>query len=280
MSVGNIVLASLAQSEGGLGHAGSLLAKLLGVKERVFPVSNEDIQLCATLEDGSRVTGEFEIRRVNKPRILDLQIEGALKGVWEPTRQTILNTDFIIAGPGSLWTSIGAILAVPGVRESLAASSARVIFVCNTTTQPGQTDGMTVRDHVEVVSRLLGRTPDHVLLNSELPPAAEEATLASEGLCLLKTVGPRSTGTLRYGYPSDYISLVAAHFPALGICGRRSELLITMSTKRPRPSPKSSNRISHIESLRRNGKTPCLASTIKSDRRRWRPNAKIVSSTF
>lgn len=185
MAIGNLVLGSLTQSEGSIGAAGAVLATLLGVHERVLPVSVEDIHLMATLEDGAQAVGELEVRRPSKPRIVNVEVVGATEGVWAPTREAIVEADIIVVGPGSLWTSIGAVLTVPGVRDAITQSEAQVIFVCNTTTQPGQTDGFNVTQHVEVVSRFLGRPPEFVVVNSQRPSVTEESALESEGLSLL-----------------------------------------------------------------------------------------------
>ena len=97
---------------------------------------------------------------------------------WKPIprpSQAIRAADLITIGPGSLFTTVLACLVVPGVVEAIAEARARgacTVYVCNTTTQPGQTDGFTVYDHVAEIASYLGRQQlDYALVNTGLPPA-------------------------------------------------------------------------------------------------------------
>jgi uncharacterized cofD-like protein len=186
MALGNLVLGAISQQSGNLGEAGLLLAQLLGVDIPVLPVSVENIHLGAILADGTIVHGEVAVRQPGKPPIRELFIEGEQLGLWQPTREALAQARAIVLGPGSLWTSLGAILTVRGVREAIASSGARTIFVCNTTTQPGQTDSLDVVGHVVVISQLLGRSPDVVLINTGQPAPTLRDALARDGLYLLE----------------------------------------------------------------------------------------------
>lgn len=185
MAIGNLVLGALAHESGDIGRAAVTLSRMLTVKEKVMPVSIEDIHLAARLEDGAIVSGEIEVRRPGKQPIRTVMVEGEKEGIWAPVAGELVSASAIILGPGSLWTSLGGVLAVRGVREAINASSAQIIFVCNTTSQPGQTDDMNVKDHVEVVSGLAGRPPDSVIVNSEQLSSSRQAELAEDGLKLL-----------------------------------------------------------------------------------------------
>jgi uncharacterized cofD-like protein len=185
MSAGNLLLGALTQQTGNIGQATEQLADLLGVREAVLPVSVENIHLAAHLADGIRVTGELEVRRPGKAAIQQLFIEGAGQGVWPPTRDILRDASVLVVGPGSLWTSIGGVLAVPGVQEAIAESSVHIVFVCNTTVQPGQTDGLDLERHVDIVSSLLGRPPDAVIANSSVPDDDERRSLEEHGLSLV-----------------------------------------------------------------------------------------------
>jgi uncharacterized cofD-like protein len=185
MAAGNLLLGALAQQTGDIGLATEQLARLLGVHERVLPVSVENIHLGAILADGAHVSGELEVRRPGKPPITELYIEGARQGIWEPARNVLEAADALVIGPGSLWTSIGGVLAVPGVRDALRRSKARVVFICNTTTQPGQTDGLDLWGHIQVAAKLVGRYPDIVIANNGRPQPGEECALEREGLVML-----------------------------------------------------------------------------------------------
>lgn len=185
MAIGNLVLGVLTQQTGDIGEATDILGRLLGTDAAVLPVTSSDAHLVATLEDGSVVRGETAVRGPDKPPIREVSVEGDGVTVWHRSARTLQNATAVIIGPGSLWTSLAASLSVPGVREAIPAASLAV-FVCNTTTQRGQTDGVGVLRHVEVIARYLGRAPDIVVLNSGRPPTWLEASLARDGLCILQ----------------------------------------------------------------------------------------------
>jgi uncharacterized cofD-like protein len=84
--------------------------------------------------------------------------------------EAIENADFIIMGPGSLYTSVIPNLLVPEIREAIARSSAPRIYVCNIMTQPGETDGYTVADHIKAIDRVCGQKLfDAVLVHQRSP---------------------------------------------------------------------------------------------------------------
>jgi len=182
MAVGNLLIGGMIQQAGNIGDAARLLSAMLDIDAEVLPVSIEDIHLSATLADGSRVHGELEVRRLAKPAIVDLQVDGARAGVWTPVACAVSQASFLIIGPGSLWTSIGGVLSVPGMRDAISSSRARSVFICNTTTQPGQSDGLDFGAHVDVIARLLGRKPDAVVANSGILPEETERSLIADGL--------------------------------------------------------------------------------------------------
>ena len=186
MAIGNLLIGAQIQQTGSIGDAATHLTTMLGIDATVLPVSVENIHLSATLADGSRVHGELEVRRPDKPAIAELSIDGESEGAWLPVRRAIAEASYLILGPGSLWTSIGGVLSVSGVREAIGGSSARVVFICNTTTQPGQSDGLDFVGHVEVIARLLGRVPHLVLANSGALPEPTEEALRTDGLILIR----------------------------------------------------------------------------------------------
>lgn len=166
MAVGNLILGTLTQSVGNIGTATRSLSELLSVTETVLPASVDNIHLRAVLDDGKEIEGELDIRRPGKAPIRSMTVHPATARVWKDTEIMLRSADVVILGPGSLWTSLGAVLAVPGVTAAIADSGAKVVFICNTTTQPGQTDGLDLVGHVNTVSQLLNRVPDVVIANS------------------------------------------------------------------------------------------------------------------
>jgi len=83
--------------------------------------------------------------------------------------QALLSAELIVAGPGSLFTSVLPNLLIREIREALVASRALKIYVCNVATQPGETDGFSVGDHLEAIQRHIGVQPFHAVLANSKP---------------------------------------------------------------------------------------------------------------
>ena len=177
MAVGNLVIAALFQETGDFPSAIRRASALLDIRGRVLPVTGDPADLRAELADGTVVEGELEVRRPGKPAIRRLSwaspVPRSAPGVLEAIREA----DLILLGPGCLYTSLLPCLLVKGVAEAIRKSKGVRVYLCNTTTTPGQTDGFTVARHVQlVVDALRGRGVDAVLLQGkEVVAEAREA---------------------------------------------------------------------------------------------------------
>jgi uncharacterized cofD-like protein len=165
-SLGNLILAALADQEADFARGIERASVLLGARGRVFPAAIQEVRLAAELSDGSILVGEARIAAARlRIRRLRLQPEDpvALPQACEALRAA----DLIVIGPGSLYTSVLPNLLVPGIRDAIRASAGRVIVVMNLMTEPGESAGYTASDHLEAI---LGHVPGlevhDVLLNS------------------------------------------------------------------------------------------------------------------
>jgi uncharacterized cofD-like protein len=172
---------------GSFSEAVRTAGELLGIKGKVLPVTTASTHLAAILVDGRQIEGEEEIRRVGKPPIKTLFLKDSDAKMGDGVADRIMGADVIVIGPGCFYTSIVACLVVPGIREVLLRTTAKKIFCCNTTTTPGQTDDLSILDHVEILRRYLGgNPPEYVLINSTKPPREmEEAYRKDSVLSLL-----------------------------------------------------------------------------------------------
>ena len=186
MAFGNLLLAVLAQVTGDFANAVQETARLAGCAAHVLPISTADTQLCAELEDGRIVEGELHVRGLNKPRIARLFLRDAAPA-HPAALDAIRQADLVVIGPGSLFTTLLASLLFGGVAEALRAARGQVVYICNTTTQSGQTEGFTALDHVRRVVEALGPGAlDAALINRSQPDEATIARYAAEGLHLLR----------------------------------------------------------------------------------------------
>lgn len=188
-NLGNLFLAALTSMYGNFELAIEKANDVLAVKGQVIPVTVEDVQLQAMYEDGTSILGEHEIVYTNKykrKRItnIDLVPKDALAN--PRAIEAILKADVIVLGPGSLHTSIVPNLLVDGVAEAIIQSPAKRVYVGNIMTQPGETDGYTLQDHLEVIERYLGMEAiDYVIANKTELPADIEAHYRSDGAILV-----------------------------------------------------------------------------------------------
>ncbi|MEN9935599.1 MAG: hypothetical protein RLZZ387_2178 [Chloroflexota bacterium] len=186
MAFGNLLIAALARVTGDFGAAVEHAARLAGCEAEVLPVSTADAQLCAELEGGALVEGELEVRGLGKPPIARLFLREPAPAHPNALR-AIREADLVALGPGSLFTTVLACLAFDGVAEALRDARGTVVYICNTTTQPGQTDGYRAADHVRrIVERLGPGALDAALVNRSEPDAAALDSYAAQGLHFLR----------------------------------------------------------------------------------------------
>jgi uncharacterized cofD-like protein len=193
MAFGNLFLAALTQLEGSFLGAVEAASRLLGVRGRILPVTLYNTHLCALLTDGTVVEQEVNVRAPGKAPIQRLFLRDAHVDPCEGTVEAIEEADLISLGPGSLYTTVCACLLVPEIARAIARSGALVVYVANTTRQPGQTEGMSLADHVARIQEHLGGSGlDVALLNSDPPTAELRAHYEAQGLDYLE---PTATET-------------------------------------------------------------------------------------
>lgn len=155
-SFGNLFLAAMDGISNSFEEAVRKMSDVLAVTGRVLPVTLDDVKLCAELEDGHIICGESKIGKHDnthpgkiKRVYLDPQTVQPLQDVLE----AIHESDIIVLGPGSLYTSIIPNLIVDGICDALKKSSAIKVYVCNVMTQPGETEGYSVYDHIKAIEK-------------------------------------------------------------------------------------------------------------------------------
>lgn len=153
--VGNLLLTALYQKHGNLKTSIQDMSKMLRVEHTVLPLSEDSLTLRGFTFDGEVVDGEEEVAAKNKRyrRISYKEQPHVLPEVIE----AIKDADLILLSMGSLYTSLLPHLACKEVRDAIKKSPAKVMYICNAMTQPGETDGFTVSDHMQVLENYLGR---------------------------------------------------------------------------------------------------------------------------
>jgi uncharacterized cofD-like protein len=187
-ALGNLMLAALTQMTGNFAAAIDEMAALLKARGRVYPSTIEDVTLRAELTTGELIDGETAI--VAHPgQIRRLSLARHVRP-WPDALRALINADAIVMGPGSLYTSVLPNLLVDGVASTLTAVRGVRIVVMNLMTEPGETDGLSLDDHLRVLQEHTGRDLfDCVLVNRTPPTAAQLAPYSSEGAELIQYEG-------------------------------------------------------------------------------------------
>lgn len=185
-SFGNLFLAALEKIHGSFELALAAASEILAVDGKVIPSTLTDTHLCAVLEDGTVVREEVNVHATNKAPIRQVFLEPEGAEATAEALSEIERADTIVIGPGSLYTSVITNLLVRGISRAIRQSNARVVYICNIVTQPGETDNYTAADHVRAVLRYLGDGAlDYVLVNNRVPGAATLLRYEASGAELL-----------------------------------------------------------------------------------------------
>jgi uncharacterized cofD-like protein len=203
-SFGNLFLSAVEKMTSNFGDAIRIAGDVLDIRGEVLPITLDNVRMAARWSDGTVVRGQDRmnithfVAEKGRP---DLFLEPA--GHINPQAdRAIREADMIVVAPGDIYTSLGPLLIVDGVAEALAATSAKVVYVCNLMVKPGHTSSFTVADHAAEIERFAG-TPilDYVLYNTGIPDAQIFEKYAGKGESLVE---------------ADAKQLISAHFESIG----------------------------------------------------------------
>lgn len=166
-SLGNLIIAALTKINGSFPVAIENISSILAIRGKVLPVTEESVQLVAQLSDGSYVIGESNITKKNG-KIKEISLSKRAKP-FPNVIEEISKSDVILIGPGSLFTSIVPNLLVDTIPQALKEKPK--ILIANLMTQPGETTGMTVEDHLRIVEKYLKSEVDRIIVNSQSIPS-------------------------------------------------------------------------------------------------------------
>ena len=210
-ALGNLVLAALADVTSDFAQAVDIAARMVGACGVVLPATSELVTLLAEFRDGRVLSGETAIagggggiERLTllpehprcSPRVVD----------------AIERADVVVAGPGSLFTSILPPLLVTPVADAIQASPAVRILVANLMTEPGETDHFSVLDHLLMIERHLGRQLfDCVIYNTMPVPETLGAGYGERGAAPIVTGTFELSALERFGIRAIGVPLVSEH---------------------------------------------------------------------
>jgi uncharacterized cofD-like protein len=202
---GNLFITVLTRLVGDFGASIRELNRLLNVRGRVIPATSTRVSLVARHPDGSKSTGEVEIARSGKA-IEKVEIRPAPVVMSAEIRQAVEEADLFLFGPGSLYTSVIPNLLLEGIVEAINATGKERVYVANIMTQPGETDGYALSDHIRALR-------DHV--GAEFPDAvvAHQGAIPEEMLCRYRATGAEPVRCdLRDHREFDSVRLISSDF--------------------------------------------------------------------
>ena len=170
---GNIFLSTLEKNTGSMKKAISEVGKILRIRGTVAPITFSKCNLCVELADGKVIEGETHIDEVerteHRAKIVRAYLEPKAE-INEDAARAIEEADFIVIGPGDLYTSIIPNILVDDAAQAVRNSKAKKIFVLNLMTKYGQTTDYTAKQHLEDLEKYLGDgVLDYVLVNTKTP---------------------------------------------------------------------------------------------------------------
>jgi len=174
-SFGNLFIVAMSGVLGNFEEAIKQTSRVLAVRGQIVPSTLVDVTLEAKTEDEQTIQGEVNISE-STSRIKEVCLQPPNPQACPEAIRAILDADMIVVGPGSLLTSVLPNLLVDGIRRAIKASSALKLYVCNVATQPGETDGFNVTDHVRLLESHVGKGLfRYILANSNIEDGLPQA---------------------------------------------------------------------------------------------------------
>ncbi|MBR3490492.1 MAG: YvcK family protein [Bacilli bacterium] len=164
-AVGNLLLTALSDMTGNMSSGVEALGRVLNLKGHILPISEDEVTLVAKMADGKVVEGEHNITAYHgKIKEVYYKEEPVINDLVE---KAIKEADLVILSMGSLYSSIIPNLLCKKVVKLLETTKTPIMYTCNLMTQPGETDGLTVSEHIAILNKYLGkRKVDVVIANN------------------------------------------------------------------------------------------------------------------
>lgn len=166
-NLGNLLLVALEDITGSFKKAIQVISNILNIKGKVLPSTYEDVIISAKLTNQRVVWGESAIAiSGHRSPIKEIMIHPESAKANPEAVRAIKKADVIIIGPGSLYTSILPNFLFREIRREVAKSKAQKIFICNISTERGETEGFSIEDHINILAKQSPKLFDQVLINN------------------------------------------------------------------------------------------------------------------
>jgi uncharacterized cofD-like protein len=184
-SFGNLFITVMTRLTGDFEKAIKETSKVLALRGQVIPSTLNNVVLVAEHKDGTTTVGEDRIPRAHRP-IKKVRLDPEQPQATPDAIKAIEEAEIIVLGPGSLYTSIIPNLLIKEITEAILNSSAIKVYVCNVMTQPGETDSLSVSDHIRALTNHSQPTVlDYCVINTGEIPAQTLQRYAKESSYLV-----------------------------------------------------------------------------------------------
>jgi len=189
-SFGNLFLAAMDGISDSFEEAVKKMSDVLAVTGKVLPITLDDVRLCAETDDGNTILGESNIghrslddkSRINRVFLNQPNVKPLSEAI-----EALMEADIVVLGPGSLYISIIPNLLVDGVCDALQKTKAIIVYVCNVMTQPSETEGYTLGDHIKAIeSHSKKGLIDYCVVNTSSIPDELRERYLKDGAELVK----------------------------------------------------------------------------------------------
>jgi len=181
---GNLLLVALTDMLGSEAEAIKAASRILRLRGEVLPVTQDDVHLVATYDNGTTIIGEHDIdapsEKMVNCRIVKLSTDKPAV-VTSEVKQVLQSADIIILGPGDFYTSLLANCVIAGMPEAIRGSKAHFVYIANLMSRPGQTRGLTLTGYLEEIAKYVEHKPDTILINTTPLPAEALEKYRQEG---------------------------------------------------------------------------------------------------
>lgn len=165
-NLGNLILTALQDMTGSTPEALKVATKIFRLKGKVLPIATKNVDLLITYNDGSQLIGEdfLDDPKYGGKKITKLNLTKPCN-IHSPSKQAILDSDYIIIGPGDIYGSLVPNFLVHGFKGAIKSTKAKIIYIVNLMTRYTQTHNFKATDHIDIIEKYLGSPLDYVLVN-------------------------------------------------------------------------------------------------------------------
>ncbi len=185
-TLGNLLMIAMADTLGSEIESIEMFKNMFGVRGDILPVTVDKVKLVAQYDDGSSVVGEHLIDEPSEHKnITKVSLDSPAK----PTQNAIdaiLKADYIILGPGDIYTTTIPNILVNGISDAICESKGKIIYIANLMSKIGQTRGKGQSECLKIMERYIGRKVDFVLVNNGMIPQKAYERYLEDGEDLIK----------------------------------------------------------------------------------------------